>query len=205
MLYRLTSIKQWHSDLAILIIANKGACMKNRLTFLVLFCLFWLSVSTLAEAAFAQQPVSREKKRAMHRLDPTDIFSEASEGSVSERKNNRKSRRRQSEATIESGETLSPTPIPAPEAISSSQTQTSDPLAAPTPLTVVGETGWNTPNSPKESLEATNASLSSLPSNGKAVNSILSLPVLLTLFVLVLATLIFVLVKMVKNIRRPVN
>lgn len=179
--------------------------MKKRVTLLTLLCLFLFSVSTLAEAAVTQQPVSKEKRRAMHRLDPTDIFSEAGEGSVGERKNNRKSRRRQSEATTESGETTTPTPIPTPDSMSASETQISDPAASPTPLTVVGETGWNTPNSSKQSLEATNASLSSIPSSGKAANSVLSLPVLITLFVIVLATLIFVFVKMVKNIRRPVN
>ncbi len=187
--------------------------MKITITFSSLLLLFLLLTNVRIEAAIIQQSVPTEKKREMHRLDPSDIFSEAKESSTANRKNSRKSQRRQSNVTNEAETATIDMPTPTPDSMaaaasstpSATQTQASEPVGSPTPLAVVGETGWYTQPASKGGLEATNASLSTLPSNSHTSNALLPLPVVITLFVLVLATLIFVFVKMVRNIRGQVN
>jgi len=178
--------------------------MKKTTTISTLSCLLLLSVALCVDAAMPPQAVSAEKRRAMNKLDPSDIFSEARESPAGNRKNNRKSRRQKSEAPETEAATAVSTGQAAIASPSATPGETAEPAASPTPIAIVGETGWNTPSSSKRNLEATNAALSSLDAGGQS-SHLLSLPVALGLFVMVLATLVFVFVKMLKNIRGSVN
>jgi hypothetical protein len=184
---------------------------KTKISFIV-----FLALSLAASVAFAQQPISPEKKRAMHRFDPADIFPEAQDrarGSATapapERRD--RSRRRVAPAASNNGATTpsavaGATPQPTPSAtLSVSATPLVEP--SPTATTVAAaRRGVSSlaaaANAPPQMI-GENASLnSSSPANDQNEGEPLwSLPVILGLFAIVLIALISLVLALMKQLR----
>lgn len=180
-------------------------------------------------AAFAQQSVPEEKKRAMHKLDPIDIFPQvqergdqrrnrdkrtsnnedstvlanesesSSKGKASRRKSRKKNDLPETSPTDLAG-TVSPSPTPLMASETSSVT-----TATPDLSTSTGSTGEkvNSAASSTQTLAAMNTS--PLPSNVAAKDQTLPLPIILALLVLVLVMLILVFTKLIRYLRNPVS
>lgn len=201
--------------------------MKKTLSISTLLFLLVLSIS----AATPQQPISAEKKSAMHKLDPVDIFPQAQERSGKDRnRNNRPSisasadltnnslkaeqransrrnsrRRNSSEERLPTHLAANANPTPTP-AIGTHNTQTepattASPIATPDSSVAIGETASNKAAPPPQTL----AAIGNLPeSGGGNRNSVLSLPIILALLVLILIMLVFVFAKLIRYLRGPV-
>lgn len=178
--------------------------MKSKATISILL------LSLLAGAAYAQQPVPAEKKRALHKFDPLDIFPEAREERRSQRAGGdaqpapdapanratderRSARRERRHRNTSLAARFTPTPAliaaanPAP-------TPALAPLPAPSPKTeTVVTLTQPSPASAAQSLAA--------PARGTG----LSLPLVLTLFAVLLLALIVVFVKLTKQLRSRTN
>lgn len=187
--------------------------------------LFFLLVFMVA-AASAQQPMSAEKKRAMHKLDPVDIFPQVQERSGKERNLNKRSansltadlsnssataeqrtsKRRSSRRHRSSDENLQ-TDIAANASQTPAITQNNaepEPMASPAPTPdssiTLNETANNKPAPPQ-----TLAAIGNPPGSGNSSqNSMLSLPIILALLVLVLIALVLAFAKLIRYLRGPV-
>ncbi len=187
-----------------------------------LIILSGLLFSSAALAAFAQQSIPPEKRRAMHKFDPIDIFPEAQDRGRDKNRRNRKQsqetqvsssvgtapdgaaeteqtgrdkslRKKSSPATAGATLEAAATPGPSPPAGASPTVKTSPTTS---PLTSAGVSS--------STLAATNARPDSSASlSGQAgVSSLWSLPVILGLFGLVLATLIGLVFALMKQLRK---
>jgi hypothetical protein len=189
--------------------------MKTRSTIQILLPALLLTAASLS-AAYSQEPLPDEKKKALHRFDPADIFPE-------EREVRRGGRRRQrNEGSAVSGATGNPSspsarlrsisPAPPPTPISRASGAKTDPTPAPTP-------------EPTPSLEATpsitpipevtpqinamaavqSSNLSSAVSGGDQTDSGERFPLyfLLPMLALILFALIVLIVNLKKQLRTP--
>lgn len=195
--------------------------MKKTFSISILLLLFTLSVV----AAIPQQPITAEKKSAMHKLDPVDIFPQVQERSGKDRNRNngsntalakdssqsepRTSKSRHSRRRHSSKEKLSTdladlaTSIPTP-AIAANKTEpepTASPAATPDSIVAVGETANNNLAPPPQTL----AAVGNLPESGNGNRTpLLSLPIILALLVLVLIVLVLVFAKLIRYLRGPI-
>lgn len=199
--------------------------MKKTLTISTLLLLLALTVA----AAIPQQPISAEKKSAMHKLDPVDVFPQVQERSGKDRnRNNRPSnsasadltsnsskekppagsrrnsrRRNSSEARLPTdlAANVSPTPTPATEKQSIEPEPMASPAATPDSIVAVGETSSNNAAPPPQTLTA----IGNLPeSSGGNRDPLLSLPIILALLGVVLIVLVLVFAKLIRYLRGPV-
>lgn len=180
--------------------------------------------------AFAQQSVPEEKKRAMHKLDPIDIFpqvqergdqgrnrdkrtsnnevstvlaneSESSQSGKTSRRNSRRKIALPETGTADLAGTVSPPPTPLTVSETSSAAATT---ATPDLSTSTGSVGERASSAAStQTLAAMNTS--PLPSNVAAKDQALPLPIILALLVLVLVMLIFVFTKLIRYLRNPVS
>ena len=168
----------------------------------------FLALSMAASVAFAQQPISPEKKRAMHRFDPADVFPEAQDrarGSATEAARGRRgrSRRRVAPAASDNRATTpsavaGATPQPTPSAaLSVSATPLVEP--SPTATTAAAARGGVSSLAAMEQ----NASLnSSSPANDQGGGEpVWSLPIVLGLFAIVLLALVALVLALMKQLR----
>ncbi len=179
-------------------------------------------------AAFAQQSVPEEKKRAMHKLDPIDIFPQVqergdqgrnrdkrtsnNEGSTvlaneSESSNTGKTSRRNSRRKNDSPETsaaeLAGNVAPSPTPMTIGETAATAATSSTPDLPVSVEERTN-PATSSQTLAAMNTS--ALPSNVPTTkDQTLPLPVTLALLALVLVMLILVFTKLIRYLRNPVS
>ena len=182
-------------------------------------------------AGFAQQSVPEEKKRAMHKLDPIDIFpqvqergeqgrnrdkrtsnnegstilaneSESSQSGKMSRRNSRRKNNLPETVTADLAGTVSPSPTPLTVSEASSAAATT---AKPDLSTSTGSTGEraNSTAASTQTLAAMNTS--PLPSNVAAKDQTLPLPIILALLVLVLVMLILVFTRLIRYLRNPVS
>lgn len=195
--------------------------MKTKLTFLTLATSPILAVLFACSVAVAspQQPVSPEKKSAMNKLDPVDIYPQLQERSGKDRNRNkqtsnstaanqpntspqsdtpansrRNSRRRSAEKSLPAELAITTTPTPAitpPEPVAT---------ASPDSSAALGETANNQSTPPPQTM----TELGNLPSNNNQRNALLPLPIILALLVLVLIALIFAFAKLIRYLRGPV-
>ncbi|MGH9799216.1 MAG: hypothetical protein ACRD82_02540 [Blastocatellia bacterium] len=199
--------------------------MKKTLTISSLLLLLALSIS----AAIPQQTMTPEKKSAMHKLDPVDLFPQVRERSGKDRnRNNRSSnsgsadltnnssepeprassrrnsrRRHSSERGLPTDSAAITTPTPAPTTLNSEPepTATASPAVTPDSSIAVGETTDNKAVPPPQTL----AAMGNLPaSGGNHRNPILSLPIILVMLALVLIALVFAFAKLIRFLRGPV-
>ncbi|MEP7339050.1 MAG: hypothetical protein ABI977_15045 [Acidobacteriota bacterium] len=203
--------------------------MKLTTSLTTLSVLVIFGAATIAAALPQQQSgaVPAEKKRAMNKFDPTDLFPEAKEHGRKERNKRDKnsassltsnassagaeptsasrknSRRRRSETTgsakskPEMAANASPAPTPA-----------TAPQDSPSPNIVMGGAAALTASHPQTLIASNNAPASSSETSlrGQPLqDSWLSLPVILTLLSLVALALIFALAKLRKQLRGSVN
>lgn len=196
--------------------------MKKTFSISMLFLLLAFGVA----AASAQQPMSAEKKRAMNKLDPVDIFPQVQERSGKERNQNKRSstsltadlsnssttaeqrtsKRRNSRRHRSSDENLQ-TDIAANASQTPAITQNNaepEPMASPAPTPdssiTLNETANNKPPPPQ-----TLAAIGNPPGSGNSSqNSMLSLPIILALLVLVLIALVLAFAKLIRYLRGPV-
>ncbi len=184
--------------------------LKTKTSFIV-----FLALSLAASAAFAQQPISPEKKRAMQRFDPVDIFPEAQDrarGSATTTERRGRSRRRGSPAALGAAATAPSAPAgvapqPTPSAtLSVSATPLAEPSPAATTATAAkrGVSSLAAAANAPPQMMGQNASLnSSSPANGEIGGEPLwSLPVILGLFAIVLLALIALVLALMKQLRR---
>ncbi|MBS1791720.1 MAG: hypothetical protein JST85_28690 [Acidobacteria bacterium] len=197
--------------------------MKKMLAIPTLVFLFALSTV----AAIPQQPISPEKKSALHNLDPVDIFPQAQERNGKNRNRNsryskkvsetvatelasnssesshsrsgRKSRRhRSSEQSAPTG--LAENSLTAP---STTTTPQLNPPASPVATPDEGASLAESPGKPSAQPQ-TLASMSNLPEAGtNSQHTLLSLPIILALLVIVLIALVLVFAKLVRHLRGP--
>ncbi|MGH9835221.1 MAG: hypothetical protein ACREBD_07260 [Blastocatellia bacterium] len=180
---------------------------KTKTSFIV-----FLALSLAASVAFAQQPISPEKKRAMHRFDPVDIFPEAQDRARDSTTERRGRRRRGAPAASGDGTATPPTIAgaatqPTPSATLSVSTT---PLVEPSPAATTAaapKRGVSSlaaaANAPPQMM-GQNASLnSSSPANDQNGDELLwSLPVILGLFAIVLLALIALVLALMKQLRK---
>ncbi len=197
--------------------------MKKILTIPTLILALALSIS----AATPQQPMSAEKKSAMHKLDPVDIFPQVQERSGKDRnRNNRSSnsasanlannssktepransrrnsrRRHPSEEKLPTDLAANSTPTPTIAAQSAGSEPAASPTATPDSIVAVGETANNRTAQPPQTLAAIGNPPGSSDGNR---NPLLSLPIILALLVLVLIVLVLVFAKLIRYLRGPV-
>jgi hypothetical protein len=175
----------------------------------------FLALSLSASVAFAQQPISPEKKRAMHRFDPGDIFPEAQDrarSAATESAAERRGRPRRRGLPAASGDVAAAppaiaqaTPQPTPSATPS---VSATPLAEPSPAATTAAASRRgvsslaaAANAPPQMM-GQNASLnSSSPANG-ADEPLWSLPIVLGLFAIVLIALIALVLALMKQLRK---
>jgi cobalamin biosynthesis Mg chelatase CobN len=179
-------------------------------------------------ATFAQQTVPEEKKRAMHKLDPIDIFPQVqergdqgrnrdkrasnNEGSTvlaneSERSNTSKTSRRNSRRKDDSPETsaadLAGNVAPSPTPLAMNETASTATTGATADLSASVEERTN-PVASSQTLAAMNTS--ALPSNvTTSKDQTLPLPVTLALLALVLVMLVLVFTRLIRYLRNPVS
>jgi hypothetical protein len=181
---------------------------KTKTSFIV-----FLALSLAASAAFAQQPISPEKKRAMQRFDPADIFPEAqdrAQGSATERRG--RSRRRGLPAASGAAATApsaiaEATPQPTPSAtLSVSATPPAEPSPATTTAasTKQGVSSLAAAANAPPQMMGQNASLnSSSPASDQIGGEpVWSLPIVLGLFAIVLVALIALVLALMKQLRK---
>ncbi|MFN0107259.1 MAG: hypothetical protein ACKVZH_00270, partial [Blastocatellia bacterium] len=163
-----------------------------------------------------QQPVSPEKKRAMNKLDPVDIYPQLQERSGRERNrnkqasnsadttqpnlssesgtsanSNRNSRRHSAKKSLPAELAITATPAPAiapPEPVAT---------ASPDSSVALGIAANAQSTLPPQTMTA----LGNLPSSDNQRNTLLSLPIILALLVLVLIALVFAFAKLIRYLR----
>jgi hypothetical protein len=186
---------------------------KTKTSFIV-----FLALSLAASAAFAQQPIPPEKKRAMQRFDPVDIFPEAQDrakGSTTERRG--RSRRRGLPAA--SGAAATAPSATAPSAIAEATPQptpsatlsvSATPLAEPSPAATTAASTKRgvsslaaAANAPPQMM-GQSASLNSSPPASDEIGGepVWSLPIVLGLFAIVLLALIAMVLALMKQLRK---
>jgi hypothetical protein len=187
--------------------------MKIRITALLLIPLLSLSSAVVVAMARPQQPIPEEKKRAMHRLDPVDIFPEAQDRGrdrqrkTDERNAQDKKSTRQPPRTpsLSSGVTpaqspsaaMSPTPVATPAVAVAAPASAPTADAAPRASLTSASTAISRPSDSAGAAPASNRD----PLDQSRQQSGLSLPVLLGLFTLVLFTLVFAVLKLLRHLR----
>ena len=184
---------------------------KTKTSFIV-----FLALSLAASVAFAQQPISPEKKRAMHKFDPVDIFPEAQDrarGSTTEPATERRGRRRRGSSAASGDGATTPsaiaqaTPQPTPSATLSVSTT---PLVEPSPAATTAAAAKRgvsslaaAANAPPQMMEPNTSFGSSSPANDQiGGESVWSLPVILGLFATVLVALIALVLALMKQLRK---
>ena len=183
-------------------------------------------------AASAQQPVPEEKKRAMHKLDPIDIFPQvqerggrergrdkrasfepAEDSSKSANNNSRRNSRKRESSSETSATDLAgnAAPLPTPTIITDAATpaisavtpeQPPSPATRPDSQVALGERS-NSSVPSSQTMAAMNTS--PMPTNDSSKNHLLPLPLILALLVLVLVMLILVFTKLIRYLRGPVS
>ncbi len=182
---------------------------KTKTSFIV-----FLAFSLTASVALAQQPISPEKKRAMHRFDPVDIFPEAQDrarSAATESAAERRNRRRRGLPAASGDAATAPsaiaqaTPQPTPSAAPSVN---ATPLVEPSPAataTAAPQRGLSSlaaaANAPPQMMGQSASLNSSSPANNGG-EPLWSLPIVLGLFAIVLIALIGLVLALMKQLRK---
>ncbi len=192
---------------------------------ILLTVILLLSLSFSVYGSVPQQPISPEKKSAMHKLDPVDIFPQVRERSGTDRNRNNRSAKNSTESvssalisnssdrekrsrsrkhsrgrheTVSTDLAANGTASPTP--ILESPGATPEPSATPDSSLVLAETTSKKLDPPPQTL----AAMGPLPGDAiRGQNKLLSLPIILALLVIVLIALVLVFAKLIRYLRGP--